>query len=54
MRIALARAIYNNGDIILMDEPFSALDDDLNTAVAIAVLLEMVKEVNKAKGNDKE
>lgn len=29
-----------------------SLDDDLNTAVAIAVLLEMVKEVNKAKGQD--
>lgn len=29
MRIALARAIYNDGDIFLMDEPFSALDDEL-------------------------
>lgn len=29
-----------------------ALDDDLNTAVAISVLLEMVKEVNKAKEQD--
>lgn len=27
MRIALARAIYHNGDMFLMDEPFSALDD---------------------------
>ena len=26
-----------------------AMDDDLNTAVSIAVLLEMVKEVNKVK-----
>jgi ABC-type nitrate/sulfonate/bicarbonate transport system ATPase subunit len=26
MRLALARAIYHNGDIFLMDEPFSALD----------------------------
>ena len=33
MRIALARAIYNNGDIILMDEPFSALDDDLKSRI---------------------
>ncbi len=29
-----------------------ALDDDLNTAVGIAILLEMVKEANKAKDND--
>ncbi|MBQ8545866.1 MAG: ABC transporter ATP-binding protein [Clostridia bacterium] len=27
MRIALARALYYNGDVFLMDEPFSALDD---------------------------
>lgn len=27
MRISLARALYNDGDIFLMDEPFSALDD---------------------------
>ena len=29
-----------------------AMDDDLNTAVAIAVLLEMVKEANKSKNVD--
>lgn len=29
-----------------------AMDDDLNTAVAIAVLLELVKEANKAKDSD--
>ena len=33
MRIALARAIYNDGDIFLMDEPFSALDDDLKARI---------------------
>ena len=43
----------NYEDIDDMKKRFlEALDDDLNTAVAIAVLLEMVKEVNKAKGND--
>lgn len=33
MRIALARAIYNNGDLFIMDEPFSALDDDLKSRI---------------------
>ena len=33
MRIALARAIYNNGDIFIMDEPFSALDDELKSRI---------------------
>ena len=33
MRIALARAIYYNGDIFLMDEPFSALDSDLKSRI---------------------
>ncbi len=33
MRIALARAIYYNPDVFLMDEPFSALDDDLKSRI---------------------
>ena len=33
MRISLARALYHNGDIFIMDEPFSALDDDLKNRI---------------------
>ncbi|MBQ7760746.1 MAG: ABC transporter ATP-binding protein [Clostridia bacterium] len=29
MRVALARALFYDGDIFIMDEPFSALDDEL-------------------------
>ena len=29
MRLAIARALYYDGDIFIMDEPFSALDEDL-------------------------
>ena len=40
-------------DVDDMKKRFSeAMDDDLNTAVAIAVLLEMVKEANKSKDVD--
>ncbi len=31
MRIALARAIYYDADVFLMDEPFSALDEELKS-----------------------
>ena len=42
---------YEDGDD--MKKRFlEAMDDDLNTAVAIAVLLEMVKEANKSKDVD--
>ena len=33
MRVSLARAIYNDGDIFLMDEPFAALDEDLKKRI---------------------
>ena len=29
MRLSLGRALYYNGDIFIMDEPFSALDEEL-------------------------
>ena len=33
MRLSLARALYYGADIVLMDEPFSALDDDLKERI---------------------
>lgn len=33
MRLSLARALYHNGDIYLMDEPFSALDQDMKSRI---------------------
>lgn len=33
MRVALARALYHNGDIFLMDEPFSALDERMKERI---------------------
>ena len=33
MRVALARAIYNNADLFVMDEPFSALNDELKERI---------------------
>ena len=33
MRAALARALYHNGDIYLLDEPFSAIDEDMKERI---------------------
>lgn len=33
MRIALARALYHDGDVFLMDEPFAALNDELKSRI---------------------
>lgn len=42
MRLALARALYYNGDIFLMDEPFSALDESMKNRM-IPKILELLK-----------
>jgi NitT/TauT family transport system ATP-binding protein len=34
MRVAIARALYYDADVILMDEPFSAIDKDTKEKVA--------------------
>lgn len=33
MRLSLARALYYNGDVFFMDEPFSALDNDMKSRI---------------------
>lgn len=33
MRLSLARALYHNGDLYLMDEPFSALDQEMKDRI---------------------
>lgn len=37
MRLSLARALYYNGNIFLMDEPFSALDNDMKSRIITKV-----------------
>lgn len=34
MRLSIARAIYSDADIILMDEPFASLDEDMKERIA--------------------
>jgi NitT/TauT family transport system ATP-binding protein len=43
-RLAIGRALINNPDIIVMDEPFKGLDKDLHTKV-----IELVKKKSKDK-----
>ncbi len=43
MRLSLARALYYNGDIFLMDEPFSALDNDMKKRI-IPKVFELLKD----------
>lgn len=42
MRASIARALYYNGDIFVMDEPFSALDEDLKSRI-IPKIFEILK-----------
>ena len=42
MRLALARALYYSGDIFIMDEPFSALDEELKGRL-LPKLFELLK-----------
>jgi ABC-type nitrate/sulfonate/bicarbonate transport system ATPase subunit len=43
MRLSLARALYYDADIVLMDEPFSALDDDLKERI-LPKIFEILKD----------
>ena len=42
MRLSLARALYYNGDIFIMDEPFSALDNDMKNRI-IPKVFDLIK-----------
>ena len=42
MRISLARALYNDADVYLMDEPFSSLDEETRLRI-IPRVLELLK-----------
>ena len=42
MRASIARALYHDGDVYLMDEPFAALNDELK-ARALPKIFELLK-----------
>ena len=46
-RISLARAVYSNKDIYLLDDPFSALDAHVGKAVFFEVILKWLKSCGK-------
>lgn len=46
-RVAICRALINNPDIIIADEPTGALDEDTSTQIEV-LLLSMVKQRNKS------
>ena len=46
-RISLARAVYSNKDIYLLDDPFSALDAHVGKAVFFEVILKRLKSCGK-------
>ena len=41
MRLSLARALYYNGDLFLMDEPFSSLDIDMKERIIPKIMREI-------------
>lgn len=43
-RVSLARAVYSNSDLILMDDPISALDANVRKKIFQNVFLELLKD----------
>jgi ABC-type multidrug transport system fused ATPase/permease subunit len=43
-RISLARAVYSNADIYLLDDPLSAVDPEVANAIFNECLIEAAKE----------
>ena len=43
LRVSLARALYSDSDIYLLDDPFSALDYEVANTIFSQVILEYLK-----------